>query len=172
MNWTKSRSTYNMHTIQERRPVFSSFLILFPPIRTYFKCFQYFSRHEYIRKKRGSKCPLLRILWHFENGQKRIQLVFFLNFFRFLISFSSESVNWISKLFLIVLGCWNFRCGMAPPESTIDSEGFKGGTRGAPIMPRDAVSRTANVERTGRHKWVNITQPIPKMKYMIWVTRP
>ena len=21
-------------------------------------------------------------------------------------------------------------------------------------MPRDAVSRTANVERTGRHKWV------------------
>ena len=39
-------------------------------------------------------------------------------------------------------------------ESTIDSEGFKGGTRGAPIMLRDAVSRTANVERTGRHKWV------------------
>ena len=39
-------------------------------------------------------------------------------------------------------------------ESTIDSEGFKGGTRSAPIMPRDAVSRTANVERTGRHKWV------------------
>ena len=36
-------------------------------------------------------------------------------------------------------------------ESTIDSEGFKGGTRGAPIMPRDAVSRTANVERTVRH---------------------
>ena len=36
-------------------------------------------------------------------------------------------------------------------ESTIDSEGFKGGTRGAPIMPRDAVSRTANVERTARH---------------------
>ena len=32
-------------------------------------------------------------------------------------------------------------------------EGFKGGTRGSPIMPRDAVSRTANVERTGRHKW-------------------
>ena len=36
-------------------------------------------------------------------------------------------------------------------ESTIDSEGFTGGTRGAPIMPRDAVSQTANVERTGRH---------------------
>ena len=33
-----------------------------------------------------------------------------------------------------------------------------GGTRGAPIMPRDAVSRTANVERTGRHKWVNQTR--------------
>ena len=27
-------------------------------------------------------------------------------------------------------------------------------------MPRDAVSRTANVERTGRHKWVNIGLPI------------
>ena len=36
-------------------------------------------------------------------------------------------------------------------ESTIVPEGFKGGTRGAPIMPRDCVSRTANVERTGRH---------------------
>ena len=23
-----------------------------------------------------------------------------------------------------------------------------------PFMPRDTVSRTANVERTGRHKWV------------------
>ena len=43
------------------------------------------------------------------------------------------------------------------PESTIDSEGFKGGTRGSPIMPRDAVSRTANVERTGRHKWVKFS---------------
>ena len=29
--------------------------------------------------------------------------------------------------------------------------GLSGGTRGAPIMPRDAVSRTANVERTVRH---------------------
>ena len=28
------------------------------------------------------------------------------------------------------------------------------GTRGVPIMPRDAVSRTANVERNGGHKWV------------------
>ena len=34
-------------------------------------------------------------------------------------------------------------------QSTIDSEGFKGGTRGAPIMPRDAVSRTANVGTVG-----------------------
>ena len=33
-------------------------------------------------------------------------------------------------------------------------KGFKGGTRGTPIMPRDAVSRTANVERNGGHKWV------------------
>ena len=29
------------------------------------------------------------------------------------------------------------------------SEGFKGGTRGSPIMPRDAVSRTANVGTVG-----------------------
>ena len=36
-------------------------------------------------------------------------------------------------------------------QSTIDSEGFKGGTQGAPIMPRDAVSRTANVEHNGGH---------------------
>ena len=48
-------------------------------------------------------------------------------------------------------------------ESTIVSEGFKGGTSGAPIMPRDAVSRTANVERNGAQKWVkecvdNLTQ--------------
>ena len=41
----------------------------------------------------------------------------------------------------------HFRCltHLCPPlrcsQSTIDSEGFKGGT---PIMPRDAVSRTAN----------------------------
>ena len=41
-------------------------------------------------------------------------------------------------------------------ESIIVSEGFKGGTRGSPIMPRDAVSRTANVERNGGHKWVNL----------------
>ena len=45
-------------------------------------------------------------------------------------------------------------------ESTIDSEGFKGGTRGAPIMPRDTVSRTANVERTGRHKWVKLNDSL------------
>ena len=45
---------------------------------------------------------------------------------------------------------------MPTGESTIDSEGFKGGTRGSPIMPRDAVSRTANVERTGGHKWVKL----------------
>ena len=36
---------------------------------------------------------------------------------------------------------------MMETQSTIDSEGFKGGTRGAPIMPRDAVSLTANIER-------------------------
>ena len=36
-------------------------------------------------------------------------------------------------------------------RSTIDSEGFKGGTRGAPIRPRDAVSRTANVGTVGKN---------------------
>ena len=39
-------------------------------------------------------------------------------------------------------------------ELTIDSEGFKGGTQGAPIMPRDAVSRTAHVAKTQR--WVQM----------------
>ena len=37
------------------------------------------------------------------------------------------------------------RLNLRTTKSTIDSEGFKGGTRGSPIMPRDAVSRTANV---------------------------
>ena len=46
-------------------------------------------------------------------------------------------------------------------QSTIDSEGFKRGTRGSPIIPRDAVSRTANVERTGRHKWVKSPFHLP-----------
>ena len=44
----------------------------------------------------------------------------------------------------------NFLCAR---QSTIVSEGFKGGTRGSPIMPRDAVSRTANVERYEYKKW-------------------
>ena len=35
--------------------------------------------------------------------------------------------------------------GLECSQSTFDSEGFNGGTRGAPIMPRDAVSRAANV---------------------------
>ena len=47
-------------------------------------------------------------------------------------------------------------------ESTIVSEGFKGGTRGAPIMPRDAVSRTANVGTVGTNGHIcnSITNPI------------
>ena len=49
----------------------------------------------------------------------------------------------------LVSGDW--RNGTNYSQSTIDSEGFKGGTRGAPIMPRDAVSRTANVDRTVWH---------------------
>ena len=36
-------------------------------------------------------------------------------------------------------------------QNTIVSEGFKGGTRGAPIMPRDAVSRTAHVGTVGKN---------------------
>ena len=39
-------------------------------------------------------------------------------------------------------------------ESTIDSEGFKGGTRGAPIMPRD-VSLSDSKCWNGGHEWVN-----------------
>ena len=53
-------------------------------------------------------------------------------------------------------GGWEGASSLGPAQSTIVSEGFKGGTRGAPIMPRDAVSRTANVERNGGHKWVNL----------------
>ena len=31
-------------------------------------------------------------------------------------------------------------------------------------MPRDAVSRTSNVERTGRHKWVKNMESITESK--------
>ena len=35
-------------------------------------------------------------------------------------------------------------------------------------MPRDAVSRTVNVERNGGHKWVNVTTfPIELAPYAI-----
>ena len=40
-------------------------------------------------------------------------------------------------------------------ESTIDSEGFKGGTRGAPIMPRD-VSLSDSTCWNGGNKWVKL----------------
>merc|ERR1719452_250912 len=46
-------------------------------------------------------------------------------------------------------GAFNICC----PRDCV-SGGFKGGTRGVPIMPRDCVSRTANVERNGGHKHV------------------
>ena len=36
-------------------------------------------------------------------------------------------------------------------------------------MPRDAVSRTANVERTGRHKWVNRDDELNKFAFNISV---
>ena len=55
--------------------------------------------------------------------------------------------------------------------NTIDSEGFKGGTRGAPIMPRDAVSRTGNFERTGRHKWVKVQKEVPTKTFIDHVPR-
>ena len=38
-----------------------------------------------------------------------------------------------------------------------------GGTRGSPIMPKDAVSRTANVECNGGHKWVKHKQAIYRL---------
>ena len=44
---------------------------------------------------------------------------------------------------------FNYMQSLVVSEGTIVSEGFKGGTRGAPIMPRDAVSRTANVGTVG-----------------------
>ena len=37
----------------------------------------------------------------------------------------------------------------------VDSEGFKGGTLGTPIMPRDAVSRTANIGTVGTNGFNN-----------------
>ena len=55
-------------------------------------------------------------------------------------------------------------------KNTIVSEGFKGGTRGAPIMPRDAVSRTANVERNDGHKWVNEANEVPIHIYIYYST--
>ena len=42
----------------------------------------------------------------------------------------------------------------SPLRALSTLRGLRGAPEVAPIMPRDAVSRTANVERTGRHKWV------------------
>ena len=68
------------------------------------------------------------------------------------INCNFSSINKLFKSELKLVNQQNFKVAMLEIiESTIDSEGFKGGTRGAPIMPRDAVSRTANVERTVRH---------------------
>ena len=50
-------------------------------------------------------------------------------------------------------------------QNTIVSEGFKEGTRGASIMPRDAVSRTADVERNGGHKWINVHNDVRPKKF-------
>ena len=46
---------------------------------------------------------------------------------------------------LMPSGAFNICC----PRDCVSRH--NGGTRGSPIMPRDAVSRTANVERTARH---------------------
>jgi len=48
-------------------------------------------------------------------------------------------------------------------QSTIDSEGFKGGTRGAPIMPRDTVSRTAHHGTVGKNIMFNHHGTIKKI---------
>ena len=50
-------------------------------------------------------------------------------------------------------------------KSTIVSEGFKGGTRGAPIMPRDAVSRTANVELSLHRRYEDLAS---SLRSVIW----
>ena len=49
-------------------------------------------------------------------------------------------------------------------QSTIVSEGFKGGTRGSPIMPRD-LSLSDSKCRNGGQKWVKYKIPVLKGKY-------
>ena len=44
-------------------------------------------------------------------------------------------------------------CRLVSLQSTIVSEGFKGGTRGSPIMPRD-VSLSDSKCWNGGHEWV------------------
>ena len=61
------------------------------------------------------------------------------------------STNIVHKLVVFVFnplmpsGVFNICC----PRDCVSRH--NGGTSGAPLMPRDAVSRTANVERTVRH---------------------
>ena len=52
-----------------------------------------------------------------------------------------------------------FRAPLKAPvhHSTIVLERLRWAINWAPIMPRDAVSRTANVERNGGHKWVKVS---------------
>ena len=47
--------------------------------------------------------------------------------------------------------------------------GFKGGTRGSPIMPRDAVSRTANVGTVGTN---GLTLKITRIYFMEQRSQP
>ena len=57
-------------------------------------------------------------------------------------------------------------------QSTIDSEGFKGGTHGSPIMPRDQVSRTAHVglDNSNRLLIDLLSQPIGNHNFADTVT--
>ena len=53
-------------------------------------------------------------------------------------------------------------------ESTIVSEGFKGGTRGAPIMPRD-VSLSDSKCWNGGHEWVKKSATHKKLHKKGWL---
>ena len=71
--------------------------------------------------------------------------------FCFWLNYASSAIGESSEMELKQLnplmpsGVFNICC----PRDCVSRH--NGGTSGAPIMPRDAVSRTANVEHTARH---------------------
>ena len=65
----------------------------------------------------------------------------------------SDRLFWHDFNPLMPVGNYSYQFFICCPRDCVSR--YNGGTRGAPIMPRDAFSQTANVERTGRHKWVN-----------------